>query len=631
MKLTRLILILLMANTAVAQSPSKSIDSKVVKVTVFPEGAQVTRTVRTAVTSGKSELIFGGISPYADPSSIQVQGSGPFTILSVSPQTNRLKEQTKRKEIEEIEKSKDRFNKQLIREKASLAVFEKEELMLEANQKIGGENTGLKAADLSAALDLHRSRLRELKAFEIDYREKIKRISDTLAMIDAQISITRQTDNLSTTDVIVTISAKDASNSDFSINYVVKNAGWYPSYDLRVDDVTKPLTLNYKANVYQNTGEEWKDVRIAFSNGNPNESGIAPILNPLYLRNNNISYATSRYPINPNIREVSGRVTDEKGEPLTQATVIVVGTTVGTTTDYDGNYKIQIPAGSSKIRVNFIGMKSQTLNIYSTKMNIRLQESTKEFNEVTIMSEKSDDLEGFISSTPAGVVYRKKSKAYLDDDQKSNINYKDEKPNATAVTFELATPYTVINDGKNRAVDLKQEDIPASFEYFCVPKMDKGVYLIAHIPNWIDYNLLEGEVNLYYEGTYMGKTLFSLSNAEDTLHLSLGHDKSLSASRNKVKEFSKRQILSDKKSATTGYEISIRNNKKFPISLVIEDQIPLSSEKEITVENQSYEGGTLEEATGKLTWKLDLASGKDKKLKLSYTVKYPKTYRLQID
>ncbi len=223
------------------------------------------------------------------------------------------------------------------------------------------------------------------------------------------------------------------------------------------------------------------------------------------------------------------------------------------------------------------------------------------------------------------------STPYLDADKQSNISYSEEKPNATAITFELATPYTVINDGKNRAVDLKQEDIPAIFEYFGVPKLDKNIYLIGHIPNWIDYNLMEGEVNLYYEGTYLGKTLFSLSNAEDTLHLSLGHAKGISTVRNKVKEFSKRQILSDKKTASSAFEINIRNNKKFPINLVLEDQLPISAEKEITIENPLYEGAQLEEGTGKLTWKFNLDAGKDKKLKLSYTVKYPKTYRVQID
>lgn len=536
MKHITLLLIIFITNAAIAQGPSKTVESKVVKVTVFPQGAQVTRTGRASVPAGKSELIFGGVSPYADPSSIQVEGNGLFTILSVSPQPNKLKEQKRTKEVEEMEKSRESFNKQLIREEASLDVYTKEEKMLEANNKIGGANTGLKAADLLAALDLHRTRLLELKSIEIDYKEKIKKAKDTLARIDAQIRVLNANSDISTTDIVLSVMANEAVSGDVNINYVVGNAGWFPSYDLHVDDISKPLKLNYKANVHQNTGEEWKDVRIIFSNGNPNESGIAPQLNPLYVRN-----------------LLGGRYYDLK-------------------------------------------------------------------EVVTVSQYKKSKI------APASPSF-----GYIKADALSNITYSEQTQNSTSITIELATPYTVINDGQNRAVDMKQEDIPATFEYFCVPKKEKKAYLMAHITNWLDYNLMDGEVNLYYEGTYTGKTAFSLANTEDTLNLSLGHDKGITINRTQVKEFSKRQVLSDKKSASTAFEITIRNNKKFPISLVIEDQIPISTDKEITIENPSYEGAQLEEATGKLTWKLNLDPAKEKKLKLSYTVKYPKSYRVQID
>jgi uncharacterized protein (TIGR02231 family) len=452
-----------------------------------------------------------------------------------------LRGQKKRKEIEDLERSRDAFQKQLIRDKASLDVFEKEEQMLAFNYKVGGENTGLKAADLAAALDLHRSRLRELKLFQIDYNEKITKTNDTLTLIQQQIYEMNAKADVSTSEIVVTVQSQNPVNSDFTLSYVVRNAGWYPSYDLHVDDISKPLVLNYKANVFQNTGEEWKDVRIIFSNGNPNESGIAPQLNPFYIRNLAVN------------NTINGAREDE-------VQVVV-----------NGNRMMGDTNGDSDV--------SQ----------------------------------------------------YLSKERKSNITYSDQTQNSTTITFELATQYTVINDGKVRAVDTKQENIPATFEYFCVPKKEKKVFLVAHASNWLDYNLMDGEVNLYYEGTYTGKTAFSLASTEDTLNLSLGVDKGITVSRTQVKDFSKKQILSDKKSVATAFDINIRNNKKFPIHIVLEDQIPLSTDKDITIENPSYDGAALDETTGKLTWKLDLAPAKDKKLKLSYTVKYPKTYRVQID
>lgn len=548
MKLTNLLLFVLWAFAASAQTPSKIVDSRVAKVTVFPDGAQVTRIGHAYVTAGKSELIFSGISPYADPSSIRVEGSGGFTILSFSPQANKLREQKKRKEVEDIEKSKENFEKQLTLQKAMLDVYEKEEKMLEANNKIGGNNTGVKAADLLASMDLHRSRMRELKLAEIDYNEKIKKLNDTLTVIAQQIKVLNNNSDISTTDLVLSIQSKENVNGDFTLTYVVSNAGWFPSYDLHVDDITKPLTLNYKANVHQNTGEEWKDVRITFSNGNPNESGIAPVLNPLYVRN----LAVLKYKYAKSAAALS----------VDDIAALAPGVT-------------QQDAGSA----------------------------------ITINGSRTDEVQYLVNGH-------------------RNINYTEPTQNATAITFELATPYTVFNDGQNRAVDMRQEDIPATFEYFCVPKKEKKAYLVAHITNWLDYNLMDGQINLFYEGTYTGKTAFSLADAEDTLNLSLGHDKGITINRTLVKDFSKKQILSDKKSVSTGYDITIRNNKKFPINITVEDQIPISTDKDITVENTSFESGKLDETTGKVTWKVNAEPAKEKKLNISYTVKYPKTYRV---
>ncbi len=82
------------------------VETVIEKVTVFLNGAQVTRKGKTALPSGRSMLIFKQISPNIDKQSIQLKGDGAFTILSVTHQVNHLETQVKREEIAKLESVK---------------------------------------------------------------------------------------------------------------------------------------------------------------------------------------------------------------------------------------------------------------------------------------------------------------------------------------------------------------------------------------------------------------------------------------------------------------------------------------------------------------------------------------------
>lgn len=627
------LLVVLSIGQTVVIAQQKKVDSKVKKVTVFPEGAQVIREASTVLPAGKTELLFQGLSPYTDPSSVQVEGAGRFVMVSVSPQPNKLKEQKQRTDVAAWEKSKVDFTNQIARENAMLDVYVQEEKMLQANHQVSGSNTDLKALDLRAAMDFHRERLREIHLQQLEYNQRIAKLTDTLAQIEAQIAAAHSVKDVSTMDVLVVVDAKESGSANFNISYVVANAGWFPSYDLRVNELNYPIQLSYKANVFQNTGEEWKEVKLIFSNGNPNETGVAPRLQPLRLANNNTSYrSTANRPFNPNVREVKGKVADEKGEGLPGANVMVVGTTIGTVTDYDGNYSIKIPVNASQLKFSYVGSLSQVVKIYSEKVNVVLKDSDKEMDVVVVSAGKYERKSENVSME----VYKSNGNQYYgyasdDKSRSSNVEYNEEKPNTIAIRFELAAPYTVINDGKTRALEMKQEEIPANYEHFCVPKLEQKAYLLAHVANWEDYNLLDGEANLYYEGTFIGKTLLSLQDAEDTLHLSLGVDKSITVNRTRVKDFSKKQFLSDKKVASAAFDIVVRNSKRYPIKLVVEDQVPVSADKDISVDKVELDGGEQNVETGKVVWRVDIGPAKEFKKRIAYVVKYPVGYKLQID
>ena len=135
---------------------------------------------------------------------------------------------------------------------------------------------------------------------------------------------------------------------------------------------------------------------------------------------------------------------------------------------------------------------------------------------------------------------------------------------------------------------------------------------------------MEGELNLFFEGAFLGKSILDLRKASDTLEISLGRDKGIVIERKNLKEFSSKQFLSNYKTESRAYQITVKNNKSLPIKLTLQDHFPISTNKEVTIDNQEAKDAQIDEKTQLITWKLNLASRTEKAQTFKYTVKYPK-------
>lgn len=192
------------------------------------------------------------------------------------------------------------------------------------------------------------------------------------------------------------------------------------------------------------------------------------------------------------------------------------------------------------------------------------------------------------------------------------------------IQFNIKIPYTIPSDGKYHQVAIQNYELPASYLYYSAPKLDKDAFLIAQITKWDSYNILPGEANIYYEGTYVGKTYINTHTTKDTLDISLGRDKSIVISRSRVKDQSESKIFGSSKKETIAIEINIRNKKNIAIDIEMEDQLPVSSHKDIEVEVLDTGGAMKEESTGKLSWRMKMEPSESKKMNFKFSVKYPK-------
>ena len=96
--------------------------------------------------------------------------------------------------------------------------------------------------------------------------------------------------------------------------------------------------------------------------------------------------------------QVSGRIVDEKGNPIAGATIVIVGTTQGVASDAEGRYSIAAKP-NDVLRVSFIGYKPETADIKGkTKLNIRLNPTEENLEEVTVVAFGEQKKESVVSA-----------------------------------------------------------------------------------------------------------------------------------------------------------------------------------------------------------------------------------------
>ena len=111
----------------------------------------------------------------------------------------------------------------------------------------------------------------------------------------------------------------------------------------------------------------------------------------------------------------------------------------------------------------------------------------------------------------------------------------------------------------------------------------------------------------------------------------MGRDKRVVIKREKLKDFSSVKFLGSNKKQIFTYEITVKNNKKDEVDMLLKDQYPVSQNKEVEVELLESNNAAVNDETGVITWKLKLAPGEVKKVRLSYSVKYPKDKTLNLN
>ncbi|MFD2098533.1 DUF4139 domain-containing protein [Flagellimonas iocasae] len=656
--------------------------SKIKEVTVYLSGAQITRTAECHLNEGANELIFTGLSPKIDESSIQISGLNAVSILSIAYNINYLEKSESNPKVKEWEDDVKELEQRISLLKNTILGLEEEEKVITANRLVNSDSQTLDLERLKQVSQYYRERITAIKNEIFQSNLSINETNLEINALQEQLAEANGAPEKEQGEIAIKFNAPIATDLNLTLTYFVEDAGWVPNYDIKSTGLNAPLSLAYKANVYQKTGQDWNNVKMVLSTESPNFNIAKPHLDAKYL--NFVSSYQRRYsPVakkkgyffNPNVKKVVGTITDKSGEPLPGVNVLVKGTSQGTTTDFDGNYSLDIPYGQ-ELTFSFIGMVPQEMPIYSSIINVDMEEDVMQLQEVVVTGYGRDisralqgkaagvSIRGFSgTSASSRVQYQPPAPLYIVDGvpladfsegdldeneiqdieilkgtnasamygnrgndgvvlittKKSHI-----KEGATKTAFEIKKAYSVKSDGDITAIEINTFKMPATYEYFAAPVINENVFLTASFKDWERHQLLPGEANIYFEGTYAGKTVLDPYTTKKEMVLSLGIDNNITVSRQQDRNFKSKSFTGSNRILDRTYNLEVKNNKNVAINLKLMDRIPMSQDKEIKVDDVIINNANYDNQKGLLTWNLDLAPQESKKEDFSFQVKYPR-------
>lgn len=281
-RIKRLTLSLLLACSSQVWAEAQIQNVTLTDATVFIRGAELFNHSQVTLPAGESEIIFTNIASELNEQSLLLDADNGVVVQSFSLKRDFLAEsdsaevQQLTKQIESAQSEQSKLNVQREVIKSQLAV-------LESNRKLGGEKEGASIEQINQMLELVSRRGNELLLADVELQEKIALIDKNIAKLQSQRDEAQEKSGEAVNQVVVKLYTPKAVTSNLKLSYAIPDAGWMPTYDVRVDSINQPVKLSYKANVFQNSGINWHNVKLTLSSGNPSEGAQAPTLAPWYL------------------------------------------------------------------------------------------------------------------------------------------------------------------------------------------------------------------------------------------------------------------------------------------------------------------------------------------------------------
>lgn len=256
------------------------ISSEVQKVTVYQSQARVSRTIKAEIVAGKQQLVLTGLPNGLDHNTTQVRGKGDFMLLGIRHEMVETERENFTEDLEQLALEITKIDQELSGLEDKIYLLDQEEEFLKVNRKIVGEQSGVSLEnmkELSVFVNQGFSKVVNNRQKILKKKQELKKQKDRM---EARFTKMLEDFKENSLQLILEVESDKKSKAEFTVEYMMRNCGWYPKYDLRADSEDQSLMITYVANVYQFTSEKWENISLVISSGDPSANNTKPILRP---------------------------------------------------------------------------------------------------------------------------------------------------------------------------------------------------------------------------------------------------------------------------------------------------------------------------------------------------------------
>ncbi|MCC8019560.1 MAG: mucoidy inhibitor MuiA family protein, partial [Rikenellaceae bacterium] len=568
------------------------------EATIFFTGAELVHTARVNLTAGENIIEISGLSPVIDRSSVKIKVSDGVIVSAFDYKVEQLAaERITAPEVRILRDSIDVVEQHIKKLDIDIRINEQmlEFLRSGVDSNVSATDERINIAELVSGIDLYRTKAVELEHEAMELAARKARLQQTHARLLANYNAEVVRWNRREGVIRATVNAPRSSAATFTVTYFTGHAGWQPYYDINVGDVNEPVEFTMKSKVAQTTGLDWEKVRLTLTTTVPSNGAVAPLFTTWFLEPQTAMAARMSQDMAQNTYSCAPAAKIEESSIVVRG----VGSVRGAEPIYILNGEVVSSQEISALDPNLIHSMEvlkdgSATAIYGSQAN----------NGVVVITTKSG-LEEFIT---------------VDD-------------NTTGMVYNIDMLYTIPGNGREQIIELAKTEAPAEFKYYSAPKLDSETYLIAEIGNWHTLGLLSARANLTFDGTYLGETFIDAASTNENLTLTLGTDKRVSVKRERLEDYSTSRTIGSDIQQTLTYQLTVRNNTNRAVDMVLKDQYPRSTTKDITVtllRAESTPWTAINEDVGVVTWEEEFQPGETKVYRISYQVRYPKNIRMNL-